>query len=392
MNSKKKSIRDQAVTAAGGLAAGAIGALAGPEVAAIAGAVGSVGALLAVHYAPAVFEDTIVHRYLSNRKVCNLLRQKIAADFRFSFLDCQGAYDQAMQSARATVDAANDTDSSIGSFDSRYAGSFRWRLPDSDLTQAAYDAHLQSLASYCKANGPIRIASASICAAPSAIFRDLEQRFSESHGLQFHLYSDEINARDLFTTLRRSSDYDFTIGAIEAYVQCDRDRVLPFRLIGPLFGERQWVFVSTKHRKGFRAGIWVFTRSTADLHYLVGLAVPRSSEKQIIDDARQMPELFENIPPGDMVIAWDPLANLLHKRENYAVVPQSEYMIHFFLMGHRRIFVRRRFPLEAFLGVFLTEWRRFQYNHSSLANHLCRDTRFMRAFALGCGHSWTAEV
>jgi hypothetical protein len=390
MDDNKKSIRDQTATVIGGLAAGAVGALAGPDVALISTAVGSVSALYFVNYVPSVLKNTF-HRYLSNKKVCKLLQDKIDTDFQNSFLDSQGRHDAAIELARSFINTANGTDNSIGTFESRWEANHPWNLSASHLTEAEYETHLQSLVAYCKAIGPIRIACASICAAPSAIFRSLEHRFGESRGLHFELYNDETNARDLFRALEGECDYDFVIGPIEALVHCDRNRALPLRLIGPLFGERQWVFVSTKNRKGFRPGIWVFTHSTAELHYRVGVGVPRSAEKQIIENVSDMPPLFEAIPAGDMVIAWDPLANLLTKHKQYATVPQSEYTIHFFLLGHKRIFKKHQFPREAFLGIFLTEWRRYRHDHAHLSDYLYRDTRFMHAFAEGCGYIWTKQ-
>src|SRR5262249_48634062 len=159
----------------------------------------------------------------------------------------------------------------------------------------------------------------------------------------------EINGRTLFDSLRSNCDLDFAIGPLEALVFADEERQLPLRLIGPLFGERQYVFVSTKKRAGFRSGVWVFDRSSAKFQYHVGLGIPRSAGEQSFDNARDVPDLVENIPPSDLVIAWDPVSSVLSGRKDYAIVPQSEYIVHFILLGHLRVFRKGVFPLPEFL-------------------------------------------
>lgn len=396
MRNKKQSIRDQAITATGGVLGTAVGTLAGPEVALIGGAIGSVGALLAANFVPEFFQDTVVHRLLNNRKIINLLKEKTDADFKYSCVDSQGTFDNAMESARNTINAANDAEASIGSFESRLATGFRWSLASRRLPADAFTKSVGDLAAHCRANGSIRVACPAICSAPIAVLRDIEKRFSERAGVCFDVRADEINGRDFFTALKTSCEFDFVIGPLEALVLCDPERKLPLRVLGPLFQERQSIFITKKKRvAGLTSGIWVFSRSAADVQYLIGLGVPMNAEKKSILDARQIPALVESIPPGDMVIAWEPLSNVLSRSRDFVEVPGSEFMIHFVLLANKRLVARRRsstFPIDAFLTVFLMEWRRFQHNHDALANTLRRDHGYMKAFGLGCGHHWTHEV
>lgn len=391
MNDKKQSVQDQAVTAAGGLIGSALGALAGPEGALVGGAAGSVGALLAAKFAPEYFQTNIFQRYLNNRRILKLLEEKLAADFRYSFLDTQGVFNQAMESARVMLQAANVAEPSIETIESRLPRSFRWRLiaADNDETFARCIARLGA---YCQVSGPIRIGSPAICPAPLAIFHNLQARFADSAGLKFAFFYDEINARDFFESLRTKCELDFAVGPLETLVLADPERRLPLRIIGPMCGQRQRIFVSTKKRMGFRSGIWVFSRSSAKFQYHVGLEVPRSADELGIDDARQIPDLVESIPPGDMVIAWDPLSSVIEKRRDFEVVRHSDYTIHFMLLGHRRVFTKRSFPLEEFLIVLLTEWRRCRQSPAGLTDILRCNHRYMKAFALGTGRQWTDEV
>lgn len=392
MSKKKEAIQDQAVAALGGLVGGGLGALAGPETIAVGGAAGSVGALLVSKYAPAYFEKSILHRYLSNRKVVAILKAKIEADLKNSFLGSQGDFDQAMTSMRSLLQAANSQDRSIGTLESRLPRSFRWSLAKTDADNEAFRHHVSQVATYCAQNGPVRIGCSAICAAAVATLRDLHERFSNSVGVRFDVSCDEINGRTFFDSLRANCDLDFAIGPLEALVLSDEGHKLPLRLVGPLCGERQHVYVSTKKMAGFRSGVWVFDRSSAKFQYHVGLGIPRSAEERCFDDARDVPDLVESIPPGDMVIAWDPLSSVLTRRKDYAIVHNSEYTVHFILLGHLRVFRKNQFPLHDFLAVLLTEWRRRQHHHTILFEVLRRDQRFMAAFALGAGHHWTPEV
>ncbi|MEK7727668.1 MAG: hypothetical protein AAB354_04600 [candidate division KSB1 bacterium] len=392
MNDKKQAIRDEAVTAVGGLVGGALGALAGPEAAALGGAAGSVGALLASKFAPEYFENTVIRRYLNNRKIVTLLKAKIESDLRYSFLDSQSAFDQAMTSARTMLNAANIEEPSIGTLESRLVRGFRWSLSGADVSNEIFTQCISRLADHCRSHGPIRIGCPAICCAPIAIFRDLQERFADSVGLQFMVFCDEINGRTFFESLRTTCNLDFAVGPLEAFVLSDPERKLPLRVIGPLFGEQQRIFVSTIKRTGVRSGVWVFSRSSAKFQYHVGIGVPRSAQELGIDDARQIPDLVESIPPGDMIVTWDPLSSVLDRRKDFAVVHHSEYTVHFMLLGHRSIFSKHRFPVQDFLTVLLTEWRRRQRTQDGLVNILRRDHRYMKAFALGTGHHWTHEV
>lgn len=393
MKRKMETVRDEVISQIGGVAVGAtIGSIVGPEGAAVGAAVGSVGALLAAKTAPEYFQNTILRGYFSNRKILKLLREKIDADFGYSFLTSQGTFDQAMDSARRMLHAANSTDESIDRLESRLPRGFRWNLSATDGDAEIFAQRITRLGEYCRAHGPIRIGSAATCPATIGIFRDLHSRFAQTAGLQIHTPCDEINGRDFFQSLQTACDLDFAIGPLEALVLADPERKLPLRILGPMFGVRQRIFVSTKKHRGFRHGIWVFSRSSAKLQYQVGLAIPRSADEQEIPDARQIPDLVENIPPADMVIAWDPLSSVFSKRPDFAVVHHSEYTVHFMLFAHRRLIAPRRFPLQDFLGVVLTEWRRFQRNHDSLVDGLRRDHRYMKAFASGSGHQWMHEM
>lgn len=392
MREKKQAVRDETITATGGVLGTGLGALAGPEAAVIGGAVGSVGALLAAKFAPEYFANTVIHRFLSNRKVVAILAAKISADFDHSFLNPQADFDRAMSAMRSFLEAARAEDPAIPTLESLGARGFRWSVATADVGEEQLGQHLRRLAVYCRANGPIRFGGSAICCAAIAIVRDLHRRFADEFGVEFAVQADEINGRVFFDSLRSACELDFAVGPLEAFVLSDPDKQLPQRMIGPVCGERQRVFVSTKQRVGFRSGVWVFSRSSAKFQYQVGVGMPRNVEEQAFDDARQVPDLVESIPAGDLVIAWDPLSSVLDGRKDFAVVQHSEYIVHFVLFGHRYVFRKNQFPLQDFLAVFLAEWRRRKRTREGLVDLLRRDPRFMTAFARGAGRRWMPEV
>ena len=391
MQHKGQAIRDEGITAIGGLLGGTLGAFAGPEGAAIGAALGSVGFLSAAKFAPDVIHNTLLHRFINNRKVVKLLTAKVEDDFKYSFLDTQGTFDAAMTTAREMLALAHRADPNVAPLESRLPRSFRWSLCERDVPADVRTQAIGRLAAHCRDNGPIRIACPSICSGPIGLFQHLDSALGDESDVHYKMTCHEINGRDFFAALKNSCDIDFAIGPIEALVLCDPERKLPLRIIGPMFGERQRIFVSTKKRIGFQSGIWVFSRSSAKLQFNVGVAVPRSAEERPLEDARLIPGLAENIPAGDMVIAWDPLSSVLSKAKNFAEVHHSHYTVHFFLLGHTRVFPARRFPLNDFLLILLSEWRKFKHNQNVLVDTLRRSHAYMEAFATGCGHKWTYE-
>src|SRR5712692_3850860 len=189
MNDKKQPVLDQAVAALGGLVGGAaLGTFAGPQGAALGGATGSVGALLAAKFAPEYFKNSVLHKYLNNRSILALLKGKLSSDLKYSFMDCKGVFDQAMESARTMLRLANTQAPSIGTLGSRLHHHFRWNL---SVGEQLFSQHISLLAEYCRANGPIRVGCPAICCAPVAILRDLHARFADSVGLQLKVSCDE---------------------------------------------------------------------------------------------------------------------------------------------------------------------------------------------------------
>lgn len=393
MSDKHQAVRDEIVTAAGGvLGTGIGGALAGSQGAIVGGALGSVGALLAAKLSPEYFQNTVVHRYFGNRKIVALLKHKINADLDYTFLDTQADFDRAMDSMRFFLKAATIEDSSIGTLESRLARGFRWRIPNADATDQELIEQFVRLAMYCRTNGPIRVGCPAICPAVAAILRELHGRIVDKFGVELTVDCYGINGRTFFDSLQAECKIDFAVGPLEALVLSDPSRRIPLRIIGPVFGERQRIFVSTKKRPGIRSGVWVFSRSSAKCQYQVGIGVERNVEEQRFDDARQIPDLVESIPAGDSVIAWDPLSSVFDRRKDYAVVPHSDFRVHFVLLGHSNVLKKGRFPVNAFLTVLLAEWRRHKRMRDGLFQLLKRDHHFMKAFARGAGCQWTPEL
>lgn len=304
-----ESIRDQAIAAAGGVVGTGIGALIGPEGMVLGGAAGSVGALLAAKSAPTYFSLDPIRRYLNNRTVAEILRKKIDEDLDTSFLNSQAENDAALKAMREFIAAASAQDSSIAALTKRLRRGFQWNLAFCSKQDPHFQACMTTLAAWCDKHGPIKIATTAVCGAAVAILDKINEQYSETQGFRVDLSFHAINGRTLFENLLSKCEVDFAIGPLEALVLAD-DRVkLPLKIIGPLFGEKQCIYVSNRRRSGFHSGIWVFERASAEFQFHVGIGIPRNAHENNVADARHIPDLVENIPPGDMVIAWSPLSS-----------------------------------------------------------------------------------
>lgn len=392
MKINDESIRDQAIAAAGGVVGTGIGALIGPEGMVLGGAAGSVGALLAAKSAPSFFSLDPIRRFLNNRKISEILRRKIDEDLDTSFLNSQAENDAALTAMRELIAAASAQDSSISALSKRQRRGFQWNLSLCSKQDPHFQKCMTTVAAWCDKNGPIKIATTAVCAAAVAILDKLIEQYSESHGLRLDLSFHAINGRTLFENLLSKCEIDFAIGPLEALVLADDGIKLPLKIIGPLFGEKQSIYVSNRRRAGFHSGIWVFERASAEFQYHVGIGIPRNAHENTVADARYIPDLVENIPPGDMVIAWSPLSSVLERRRDFSIVQQSEYLIHFVLLGGKNVFSKAGFPLHEFLTVFVAEWRSHVRNRRGLSDRLLRNHDFMTAFALSAGHSWIPEL
>lgn len=389
VSSKNKDIKDHTISAVGGAVGAGVGCLVGPEGSILGGLLGSVGAFVASKYAPDYLDSSILGRFLNNSKVEEILRQKIAADLSNGFLGSQGDLDQALESMRTLMGLAALEDPGVGTLEERLARGFKWGLPENAGFNEVWASNMRRLAEYCDKKGPLRIGCAAICPAVVAMFRDMNRRYETERGVKFNVRSNYINGREFFESLRSECDLDFAIGPLEALVFADEERKLPMKILGPIFGQQQHVYVSNKKRKHIRSGVWVFDRSSAKFQYHVGVGVPKSAEEQSFQNSREVPDLLESIPPGDMVVAWDPLSSVMKGRKDFTVVPQSNYKIHVVLLGHRSLLQKGAFPLQEFMSVLATEVRYQRNRHNSLFELLCSSQDFMETFAMAAGHRWT---
>jgi hypothetical protein len=392
MKVNNESIRDQAIAAAGSIIGSGVGGLIGPEGMLLGGAAGSVGALLAAKTAPNFFSLDPIRSLLNNRKVATILQHKIDEDLNTSFVNSKAENDAALKSMRELISAASVRDPSISPLSKRLRTGFQWNLSFCPKKDPHFVKCLKALSEWCEKHGPIKIATTAVCAAAVAVLDKLNEQYSESSGFRVELSFDAINGRTLFENLLSKCDVDLALGPLEALVLVDEQIALPLKIIGPLFGEKQSIFVNSRPKCGFHSGIWVFERASAKFQYHVGVGVERNVKENPITNAMHIPDMVESIPPGDMVIAWSPLSSVLDQRRDYSIVRNSNYLIHFVLLGSNRVFAKKGFPLQEFLTVFIAEWRSRSASRNGLAKRLRSNHDFMTAFALSAGHRWVPEI
>gem|GEM_PF-6863239 len=245
---------------------------------------------------------------------------------------------------------------------------------------------ITDLATHLKPLGTIKISCTSIHAATVCVFKALAARLLP-YGINLEISFEDINGHYQVLTSKKNY-FDIAVFPNDAFFMVENAAETAYRLMFTINCQIQYLF----HRKTKNIGnnskdlIHVYQDSSAHMHYLLGKGIPKYSESRIIEKIDDFPSVIQEMNGGEMIIVWEPLANLLYDNSDFELVPNSRYKIWNSLYCNKtwnKPSMRR--AREAFNILFVNEWRLCKTNKRMATDLLLQDEEYLMAFSKGAG-------
>ena len=124
----------------------------------------------------------------------------------------------------------------------------------------------------------------------------------------------------------------------------------------------------------------VYKHGSPEEQLIVRAGIPPSADPEMIGSLRKLITEARDLAPGDMVIAWEPLASGLEW--NHSLQRVAEYRCWVSLFCHKRWHQRTLRKLRAqFEQLFASEWTYCRANRAWAAQCLALDPWALRFFA-----------
>jgi len=373
-------------SSAGGVIAGlTIGGVSlGPTGAIVGSGIGAALAAAAIRAKYSSNSPTIMDRLRQYFLVRNLLKNKLYDDLRLSFLDNPDKFKAESTRIRQQIREAGIL-----------TGLTDKRLPDEDwncherIEELEKRKIINESVKVLQKYGRITIALSSIMTGAVSALKQVK----DHHNLDLEIRFDEACGRTQIGLIESyPNEFDFHIIPSDPVFLNDPKITDHYTFVGPIHGEVQRVF-QKKSLIEFsqHSAIWAYSQSACEMQFKLGIGVPRQVEMKPLDTFSSIPQILPELPSGDYVVLWNPVANALADKHGLVYVQGSEYCVTYCLFVNRRF---RRSPeiKEAFKRIFRYEFLRCRSNPRKAENILRKDNMYMTRFAEGCGLIWTSEL
>ena len=136
--------------------------------------------------------------------------------------------------------------------------------------------------------------------------------------------------------------------------------------------------------RGRKRKLLVYRGGSPEEQLIAGVGIPRSAEPEMIGSLERLIESVPQLSPGDMVIAWQPLASGLESRHRLRRI--ADFRCWISLYCHKRWQRGALRPLKSqFTQLFAREWIFAMRNLDWAAECLALELRALEFFAAGSG-------
>jgi DNA-binding winged helix-turn-helix (wHTH) protein len=254
----------------------------------------------------------------------------------------------------------------------RHAGS----SPEGDAETAS---RASDLIEYSKA-APLVVNVGSYSAGCIAVMQSLGRRF----GLETRLDFRGLSGRQQVLYLYNQDAADFLFAPHVPVLLVGDYGALDYRRLTPIHSYEQVLLKKNGPAKGRKRRLLVYKGGYPEEQLLAGVSIPDSAEPELVGSLEKLLEKVQELAPGDMVIAWQPLASGLESKNVFT--RQGEYSCWLSLYCHKRW---QRGALrtlkDQFLRLFASEWAYCRWNTEWAIECLRIEPRALSAFTAGSG-------
>lgn len=254
---------------------------------------------------------------------------------------------------------------------------------DSWSSSSAVDSEVASRASellaYAK-TAPVVIDVGAYNAACIAVLRSLRRRF----GLETRANFQALSGRQQVLRLHHDDETDFLFAPHVPVLLVGDRGVLDYRRLTPVHSYEQVLLRKSGVAKSRKRKLLVYKGGYPEEQLLARASVLSSSEPEMVGSLEKLLDKVRDLAPGDMVIAWQPLASGLESKN--AFTRHGEYRCWVSLYCHKRW---QRGALrtlkEQFLRLFACEWAYCRWNTDWAIECLGIESSALESFTAGSG-------
>jgi hypothetical protein len=198
---------------------------------------------------------------------------------------------------------------------------------------------------------------------------------------------DQSTGRNQAISISGDDSIDFAILPNDSYFLSERPSIKNFKMMFPINMQKQSIFVKKSYITYKNTKIYIYHNSTAQMQYALGIGVPKNTESITIESVKDIPHLTHDLAGGDMVIIWEPMAELFRKSCDFTELPNSKYFVYNSLFCHKKWNSKgMNLVRKSFVELLIREWKIGNSNRNRLYKILLDDKTYLNNFKSGLGH------
>jgi DNA-binding winged helix-turn-helix (wHTH) protein len=321
-----------------------------------------------------------------SRPEWRLAREKLVHDLRGSCLHDLELLEEAIEEChrRVRLIAAHERLRLDGRFPQepllvppRHLVALRWAASkDPDTGIVAQTAELVRYAE----RTPVVVNVGSYAPACIAVLQSLRRRF----GLDVRADFEALSGRQQILRLAHDDEADFLLAPHAPFLLAAVDGALDYRWMTPVHAYEQIVLRAPGAARRRRRKLLVYKSGSPEEQLMARDGIPASAEPELVWSLETLLAKVEALDPGDMVIAWQPLASGLESR--HRLVRLSGFRCWVSLYCHERWWRGARRALrDQFKRLFASEWIYCRNNREWALECLAVELRALEFFTAGSG-------
>jgi DNA-binding winged helix-turn-helix (wHTH) protein len=227
---------------------------------------------------------------------------------------------------------------------------------------------------------PIVVNVGSYAPACISVFQSLRRRY----GLEVRSDSEDLSGRQQILRLDHDDEADFLLAPHAPFLLVGEHRALDYRWMTPVHAYEQIVLRAPGPVRGRRRKLLVYKGGSPEEQLMARVGIPSSAETEMVGSLEKLLAKVEELAPGDMVIAWEPLASGLESKHEFKRL--AEFRCWLSLYSHKRWQrgALRRLK-DQFSQLFISEWIHCRKNREWAVECLAVELRALEFFVAGSG-------
>jgi DNA-binding winged helix-turn-helix (wHTH) protein len=311
-----------------------------------------------------------------------LAKEKLLKDFRGSCLHDLELLSEAIEECEARIELLTQSRRIRAETRAPHEPLF---VPPRDAWSSSSEASSEvvsrasQLIEYSKTT-PLVLNVGSYSAACIAVMQSLRRRF----GLETQADFQALSGRQQVLRLYNEDRTDFLFAPHVPVLLVGDHVTLDYRRITPVHSYEQVLLQKNGQAKGRKRRLLVYKGGYPEEQLLARASIPDSAEPEMVGSLEKLLEKVQDLAPGDMVIAWQPLASGLEAKHSFT--RRGDYRCWVSLYCHKRWQRGALRPLkDQFLQLFASEWAYCRWNIEWATECLSVEPKALEAFTAGSG-------